>query len=66
MGSGTELVDRSARGFQLTPAGEVLLGYARSVVTAAQSMLAAAAAILRTSCLSYGNRIGKRFLMVLC
>ena len=41
---GTELVDRSARGFQLTPGGEVLLGYARSVVTAAQSMLAAAAA----------------------
>ena len=41
---GTALVDRSARGFRLTPAGEVLLGYARQVVAAAQGMLAAAAA----------------------
>jgi DNA-binding transcriptional LysR family regulator len=41
---GAELVDRSAKGFRLTAGGEVLLGYARSVVAAAQNLLAAAAA----------------------
>jgi DNA-binding transcriptional LysR family regulator len=39
---GTELVDRSAKGFRLTPGGEILLGYAKTVVAAAQKMLAAA------------------------
>ena len=31
----TELVDRSAKGFRLTPSGEHLLGYAKTVVAAA-------------------------------
>lgn len=40
---GTQLVDRAAKGFQLTPGGEILLGYARTVVDAAAKMLTAAA-----------------------
>lgn len=38
----TELIDRTAKGFRLTPSGERLLGYARSVVAAAQKLQSAA------------------------
>lgn len=39
---GTELVDRSGKEFRLTPHGEYLLGYAKTVVAAARKMQAAA------------------------
>jgi DNA-binding transcriptional LysR family regulator len=38
----TELVDRSAKGFRLTPGGERLLGYAKTVVAAAARLQSAA------------------------
>ena len=38
----TELVDRSAKGFRLTPSGEHLLGYAKTVVAAAAKLRSAA------------------------
>ncbi|KWR91447.1 LysR family transcriptional regulator [Cupriavidus sp. IDO] len=39
---GTELVDRNASEFRLTPNGEYLLGYAKAVVAAARNLQAAA------------------------
>ncbi len=39
---GTKLIDRSAKGFRLTPNGEHLLGYARTVVAAAAKLQGAA------------------------
>ena len=39
---GTELIDRSGKEFRLTPQGDYLLGYAKTVVAAARKMQAAA------------------------
>ena len=38
----TRLIDREAKGFRLTPTGEYLLGYARTVVSAAAKLQSAA------------------------